>query len=76
MYIYLFTYIYIYIERKSLSHESGTSTACTYEPISHKCANVDIGYVMICDSHVDDDYGCIWNFLVARGKLALHQFCF
>ena len=66
------TYVYIYIytqrERVSLSLESGTCTACTYEAISAR--------MQTCDSHTWMIIGCMWDFLVARGKWALHQFCF
>ena len=66
------TYVYIYThaerERVSLSLESGTCTACTYEAISAR--------MQTCDSHTWMIIGCMWDFLVARGKWALHQFCF
>ena len=66
----VYTYVYIYTEREreSLSLESGTCTACTYEPISAR--------MQTCDSHTWMIIGCMWDFLVARGKWALHQFCF
>ena len=53
--VYTYVYIYIYRERESLSLESGTCTACTYEPISAR--------MQTCDSHtwmIMDVCGTFW----------------
>ena len=65
--VYTYVYIYIQRERESLTrvwHVHGLHIW------THKCANADMWFTYM------DDYGCMWDFLVARGKWALHQFCF
>ena len=65
--VYTYVYIYIQRERESLTrvwHVHGLHIW------THKCAKADMWFTYM------DDYGCMWDFLVACGKWALHQFCF
>ena len=65
--VYTYVHIYIYRERESLTRVWHVHSLHIW---THKCANADMWFTYM------NDYWMYVDFLVARGKWALHQFCF